>query len=131
VSDATLADAVAVPRGRAGNRERAIVRAVGAVVAVVPQVDAAVARAAVLRVTSRTRSRSLITEYLAEHPTALVDGGSSASAPVARLIVELIAAGVEGLALPRCLDCGQERPLVRGVPGGKVSPRREGVTLSV
>ena len=42
----------------------------------------------------------MITEHLVEHPTALVDGDSSAPAPVARLIAELIAAGVEGL---RCL----------------------------
>ena len=62
----------------------------------------------------------MITEHLVEHPTALVDGDSSAPAPVARLIAELIAAGVEGLSLPRCLDCGREKPLARGVPGGKV-----------
>jgi hypothetical protein len=62
----------------------------------------------------------MITEHLAERPTALVDGDSSAPAPVARLIAELIAAGVDGLALPRCLDCAREKPLVRGVPGGKV-----------
>lgn len=110
----------AVSRGRAGSSERAILRAVDGVVAAVPQVDPAVARAAILRVTSRTRSRSMITEHLAEHPTALVDGDSSAPAPVARLIVELIAAGVEGLSLPRCLDCGQQKPVARGVPGGKV-----------
>ncbi len=29
--------------------------------------------------------------------------------PVARLIAELIAAGVEGLAVPRCFDCGKPR----------------------
>lgn len=110
----------AAPAGRAGGGERAIGQAVDAVVAAVSQLDRALARAAILRVTSRTRSRSMITEYLAERPTALADGDSSAPAPVARLIGELIAAGVEGLALPRCLDCGQEKPLGRGVPGGRV-----------
>jgi integrase len=120
VNAANPADAAAVPRGRAGNGERAIRQAVDALVAVVPQLDPVVARAAVVRVTSRTRSRRMITEHLAEHPTALVDGDSNAPAPVARLISELIAAGLEGVALPRCLDCAQQKPLVRGVPGGKV-----------
>jgi hypothetical protein len=119
VSDEDLAPA-SLPRGRAENGERAIRRAVDAVVAAAPQVDPAMARAVVLRVTSRTRSRSMITEHLTDHPAALADGDSSVPAPVARLIAELIAAGVEGLALPRCLDCGLEKPLVRGVPGGKV-----------
>jgi hypothetical protein len=110
----------AAPGGRADSGERAILRAVDGVVAAAPQVGSEVARATILRVTSRTRSRSMITEYLAKRPTGLVDGDSSAPAPVARLIGGLIAAGVEGLALPRCLDCGQEKPLARGVPGGKV-----------
>ena len=42
------------PAGRAGSRERAIGRAVDAVVAAVPQLDRTLARAAILRVTSRT-----------------------------------------------------------------------------
>jgi hypothetical protein len=62
----------------------------------------------------------MITEHLTERPTALVDGNSAAPAPVARLIAELIAAGVEGVAVPRCLDCGEPRALVRRVPGGRV-----------
>jgi hypothetical protein len=103
-----------VPRGRAGSGERAILRSLDGVVTAVPHVDPTVVRGAILRVTSRTRSRSMITEHLAGHPTALVDGDSSAPAPVARLIAELIAAGVEGLSLPRCLDCGQEKPLAEG-----------------
>ncbi len=40
-----------------------------------PHVDGIVARAAIMRVTSRTESRNMITNYLAAHPTALVDGG--------------------------------------------------------
>jgi len=110
----------AVPGACAGSEELAIVRAVDAIVAVAPRLDAALVRAAVVRVTARTRSRNMITEHLVDHRTALVDGDSSAPAPLARLIAKLIAAGVEGLALPRCLDCGQEKPLARGVPGGKV-----------
>lgn len=99
------------------------------------QAPAVVARAAIVRVTSRTRSRSMITEYLAERPTGLVDGDSDAPAPVARLIAELIAAGVAGLAVPRCLDCGQPKPLVRRVAGGRVCngcqfARRPPVTCS-
>ena len=112
--------ASAIPPGRAGNGERAIVRAVETVVTVAPLVDAALARAAIERVTSRTRSRNMITEYLLARPTALVDGDSDAPAPVARLIEELIVAGSDGLVLPRCLDCGEPKPLERRVPGGRV-----------
>lgn len=124
-----------VPGGRAGSGERAILGAVDALAVVAPHVDPVVARAAVLRVTSRTRSRSMITEYLAAHPTGLVDGNSDAPAPVARLIGELIAAGVQGLAIPRCLDCGAPKPLVRRVAGGRVCngcqfARRPPVTCS-
>ena len=68
----------------------------------------------------RTRSRNMITEHLLDRPTALVDGDSDAPAPVARLIDELIAAGAEGLRCLAVLDCGQEKPLERGVPGGRV-----------
>jgi hypothetical protein len=125
----------AVPRGRAGSGERAIRRTVEVVTGVEPHVDPVVARAAILQVTSRTRSRSMITDYLLDRPTALVDGDSGAPAPVARLIAELIAVGVEGLAMPRCLDCGDPKPLVRRVPGGRVCnacqfDRRPPVTCS-
>ena len=119
MSEAAQATPV-VSAGRAGNGNRAIVRAVDAVVAAVPHLDPMLVRAAVLRVTARTRSRDMIAEHLAARPTALVDGDSIAPAPVARLIAELIAVGVEGLVLPRCLDCGEEKPLTRGVPGGRV-----------
>ena len=112
--------ASAVPPGRAGSEERAILRAVQTIVSVAPLVDAALARAAIERVTSRTRSRNMITEHLLARPTALVDGDSDAPAPVARLIEELIAAGADGLVLPRCLDCGKRKPLERRVPGGRV-----------
>jgi hypothetical protein len=109
-----------IPSGRAGNGERAIVLAVETVVSVASLVDAALARAAIERVTSRTRSRNMITEHLLARPTALVDGDSDAPAPVARLIEELIAAGADGLVLPLCLDCGEPKPLERRVPGGRV-----------
>jgi hypothetical protein len=65
----------------------------------------------------------MITAYLVAHPTALVDGDSGAPDPVARLIAELIAVGAGGLARPRCLDCGEERRLIRRVEGGRVCNR--------
>ncbi len=66
----------------------------------------------------------MITRYLLAHPTALVDGGSGApDPPLARLIEDLIAVGVGGLARPRCLDCGEERRLIRKVEGGRVCNR--------
>jgi hypothetical protein len=122
VSDTKPAPPVIAP-GRAGNAERAIVRAAVTVCGLVPQVDVALARAAIVSVASQTKSRNMITEYLVAHPAALVDGDSGAPDPVARLIGELIAAGVDGLALPRCLDCGEPKPLRRHVPGGRVCNR--------
>lgn len=71
-----------VPRDRAGSGEQAILRSLDSVVTAIPQADPTVVRGAILRVTSRTRSRSMITEHLAGHPTALVDGDSSAPAAV-------------------------------------------------
>ena len=68
---------------RAMNCEGAIARAVRAVAGVPPHVDSMVARAAIERVTSRTRSRNMITEHLLARPTGLVDGDSDAPAPVA------------------------------------------------
>jgi hypothetical protein len=65
----------------------------------------------------------MITNYLVAHPTALVDGDSGATDPVARLIEDLIASGVEGVQRPRCLDCGESKPLVRRMPGGRVCDR--------
>ena len=56
----------------------------------------------------------MITEYLARHPTALADGDSGAPDPVARLIEDLIASGVEGLRGPRCLDAASRSRF----PGG-------------
>jgi hypothetical protein len=101
----------------------AVMRAAAAVAAVEPGVDVTVAAAAIERVASRTASRNMITRHLLEHPTALVDGGSGAPAPLARLIDVLIAVGVPGLARPRCLDCGQERSLIGKVDGGRVCDR--------
>jgi hypothetical protein len=68
----------------------------------------------------------MITGYLIAHPTALVDGDSGAPDPVARLIEELIASGVEGLQRPRCLDCGEPKPLVRRPPDPSVLVQHPG-----
>jgi hypothetical protein len=113
----------AIPRGRAVNEERAMVRCAEAVSGIAPHVDVKLARAAIMRVASRTESRTMVTKYLVAHPTALVDGDSGAPDPVARLIGDLIATGVDGLQLPRCLDCGEPKPLPRRVPGGRACNR--------
>jgi hypothetical protein len=113
----------ALAPGRAENTERAIVRVTEMVAGVPPHIDAMVARAAIERVTSRTESRNMITNYLEAHPTALVDSGSGAPEPLTRLIEDLIASGVEGVELPRCFDCGEARPLPRRVPGGRACNR--------
>ena len=101
----------------------AVMRAATAVAAVEPRVDVTVAAAAIERVTSRTGSRNMITRHLLAHPAALVDGGSGAPGPLARLIEDLITVGVVGLARPRCLDCGEERSLIGKVDGGRVCDR--------
>jgi hypothetical protein len=117
------APAPALAPGPAGTADRAIARAAETVSSLIPQVDGELACAAILRVTSRTESRNMITEYLIAHPTALVDGDSGATDPVARLIEDLIASGVEGVQRPRCLDCSEPKPLVRRVDGGRVCNR--------
>ena len=123
MTDTKLAPAPVIAPGSAGTAERAIARCAETLAALVPQVDAELAGAAIVRVACRTESRNMITGYLIAHPTALVDGDSGAPDPVARLIEELIASGVEGLQRPRCLDCGEPKPLVRRVPGGRVCNR--------
>jgi hypothetical protein len=123
VKDSKLALAPVVAPGRAGTAERAIARCIETLSALVPQVDAELAGAAIMRVASRTESRNMIAGYLIAHPTALIDGDSGAPGPLARLIEDLIASGVEGLKPPRCLDCGEPKPLVRRVPGGRVCNR--------
>jgi hypothetical protein len=123
VSDTEPIAATTIAPGRAEKTERAIARATEAVAGVAPHVDAIVARAAIIAVTSRTRSRNMITNYLAAHSTALVDGGSGAPDPLVRLIEDLIASGVEGVVLPRCFDCGEAMVASRPVPGGRVCNR--------
>jgi hypothetical protein len=123
VTDTKPARAPVIAPGRAGTAERAIARCIETLSALVPQVDAELAGAAIMRVASRTESRNMITNYLFAHPTALVDGDSGAPGPLAHLIEDLIASGVAGLQPPRCLDCGEPKPLVRRVPGGRVCNR--------
>ena len=77
------APAPVIAPGRAGTAERAVARCAETLSALVPQVDAELAAAAVVRVASRTGSRNMITGYLVAHPTALVDGDSGAPGPVA------------------------------------------------
>jgi integrase len=64
--------------------------------------------------------RNVVAAHLSAHPSALVDGDSAAPPAVARLIAELGAVGMEGLAAPRCLDCGNPRKLTVPVEGGRV-----------
>jgi hypothetical protein len=115
--------AATIAPGRADKTKRAIARATEAVAAVPPHVDAVVARAAIVRVTSRTESRNMITNYLAAHSTALVDGGSGAPDPLVRLIEDLIASGFDGVVLPRCFDCREAMVVSRPVPGGRACNR--------
>ena len=127
MSDAKRMAAATIAPGRAEKTERAIARAIEAVARVPPHVDAVVARAAIVRVTSRTESRNMITNYLAAHSTALVDGGSGAPDPLVRLIEDLIASGFDGVVLPRCFDCGEAMVVSR--PDGRIVTGSPGRTL--
>ena len=100
------------------NQERALDRAVDAVLAAEPPISAEIGSAAIVRAASTTRMRNEITAHLLAHPDALVDGSSAAPAPLRRLIVELRAAGITGMTDPRCLDCGEAKPLIGRVEGG-------------
>ena len=102
------------------NQERALDRAVDAVLAAEPPISAEIGRAAIVRAASTTRMRNEITAHLLAHPDALRDGSSAAPAPLRRLIVELRAAGITGMTDPRCLDCGEAKPLIGRVEGGGV-----------
>lgn len=85
-----------------------------------PPISAEIGRAAIVRAASTTRMRNEIAAHLLAHPGALRDGSSAAPAPLRRLIVELRAAGITGLTDPRCLDCGNAKPLIGRVEGGRV-----------
>jgi hypothetical protein len=102
------------------NQERALDRAVDAVLAATPPISAEIGRAAIVRAASTTRMRKEIAVHLVAHPDALVDGSSAAPAPLRRLIVELRAAGITGVTDPRCLDCGAAKVLIGRVEGGAV-----------
>jgi hypothetical protein len=88
------------------NRERALDRAVDAVLAAAPPISKEIGRAAIVRAALTTRMRNEIAPHLVAHPDALRDGSSAAPAPLRRLIVELRAVGITGMTDPRCLDCG-------------------------
>jgi hypothetical protein len=62
VSDIEPTSLPTISRGRAGNEERAMARAAETVAGVAPGVDAVLARAAIAGVTSRSRSRNMITD---------------------------------------------------------------------
>jgi hypothetical protein len=111
-----------IPQSGCGlcNQERALDRAVDAVLAAEPPISAEIVRAAIVRASSTTRMRNEIAAHLLAHPGALRDGSSAAPAPLRRLIVELRGAGITGVTDPRCLDCGNAKPLIGRVEGGRV-----------
>jgi hypothetical protein len=79
VNDTKPAPAPVIALGRAETAARAIARCAETVSALVAQVDAELARAAIVRVASRTESWNMITGYLIAHPTALVRGPGNAA----------------------------------------------------
>jgi integrase len=102
------------------NQEHALDRAVDAVLAAEPAISKEIGRAAIVQAAPTTRMRTAIAVHLLTHPDALVNGSSAAPAPLRRLIVELRAAGITGMTDPRCLDCGNAKPLIGRVEGGGV-----------
>jgi hypothetical protein len=80
------------------NQARALDRATGIVCALRLAVSPALAGAALERAAPSVRELGRVADHLAAHPTALIDGDSGAPLAVVRLIGELRAAGVGGLA---------------------------------
>jgi hypothetical protein len=101
-------------------RDRALTSAAEAIASSIPAVSQQLARTVLLRVAPDTRRAERAAAHLAEHPTALTSGDSSAPHVITAVIGELRDAGVAGLVDPRCMDCGEAKYLHYRVPGGRV-----------
>jgi len=76
------------------------------------------------RAARRVREREQLAAWLAAHPGALTSGASSGPPALVRLLWELDAAGIVGVARARCVQCDTaRRQLCLLVPGGRVCNR--------
>jgi hypothetical protein len=102
-------------------RARADQGIVQAVTGTLGPVDPRLVLELVGRVAARAREREQLAAWLAEHPDALTCGASAGPLALVRLLWELDAAGVVGVARARCAGCGTaRRQLPLTVPGGRV-----------
>lgn len=85
-------------------------RRAAAVVAAVHAVDVTAApgtvEAVLVEVAPTPHKRARIVRHLHEHPDALTAGSSATPKLVGALIAALVEAGVTGLVVPTCADCG-------------------------
>jgi len=73
------------------------------------------------RAARRVREREQLAAWLAAHPGALTSGTSSGPPSLVRLLWELDAAGIVGVARARCVQCDTaRRQLCLIVPGGRI-----------
>jgi hypothetical protein len=108
------------PACRRARATQAIVEAVTATLGL-GQADEALLVALVDRVAARVREREQLADWLASHPTALTSGASSGPLALLRLLWELHAAAITGVARARCVQCGvARRQLSLLVAGGRI-----------
>jgi len=117
------------PHGRPGTtgtcpacrRARADHTILQAVTATLGPVDPGLALALAGRVATRVREREQLAAWLAAHPDALTCGASAGPPSLVRLLWELDAAGIAGVARARCVQCDTaRRQLSLIVPGGRI-----------
>jgi hypothetical protein len=109
------------PACRGARADHAILEAVTAAVG---PVDVEFLGGLAGRVATRVREREQLAAWLAGHPDALTCGASAGPLSLVRLLWELDAAGVAGVARARCAWCDTaRRQLCLTVPGGRVCNR--------
>lgn len=109
--------------GTAANRQQARSRAVVKIVRQIdPGVAEAVIEAAIETVASAAQPRTLLAEYIQDHPDALTCGDTHAPKVVGNLIRILLASGAHGLTQPTCSGCGSEVVLSYVGPNGRICP---------
>jgi len=102
-------------------RARADRRIYEAVTATLGPVDSELIIGLAGRAASRVREREQLAAWLASHPDALTGGASTGPLALLRLLWELAAAGIAGVARARCVQCGvARRQLSLLVAGGRI-----------
>ena len=102
-------------------RGRADQTIVTVITATLSQVAPELVRSLAGRVAAGVRERGQLAAWLATHPDALTSGASAGPPSLVRLLWELDAAGILGVARARCVQCHTaRRQLCLIVPGGRI-----------